>query len=406
MTLESNTNNQKLCVKVTDEYNQIGEGCSNTYLVDSTNPSISITSTSVTENSITITVSGSDTHSGIAGYRFSSNGGSSYTTVTSSNSTYTYTFTGLTAGTTYNIRVQSVDRAGRVSSVASRSIATDNPNAGETILANYPTILTRNNFSTPVTTTTTGTIYQANDNDGITYYFAGNPTDNWVRFGGFYWRIIRINGDGTIRLIYNGTSTTGSSILSEYEYDTGTRGGIYYYNSAIKTYLESWYSSNLASVTNKIDGNAGFCNDTSMSSSDSEYMAYNRIINTKSPSFYCNNSGDLNTVIGSSRGNKALTYPIGLISADEIAYAGGVYGTANRNFYLYNGQEYWTMSPYNAARTSNGTFMSMFILDYDGSIDAERSADDYTRYARPVINLRADVSISGKGTSTNPYIVN
>ena len=143
-----------------------------------------------------------------------------------------------------------------------------------------------------------------------------------------------------------------------------------------------------------------------MSSSDSEYMAYNRIVNTKSPSFYCNNSGDLNTVIGSSRGNKALTYPIGLISADEIAYAGGVYGTANRNFYLYNGQEYWTMSPYNAARTSNGTFMSLFILDYDGSIDAERSADDYTRYARPVINLRANVSISGKGTTTNPYIVN
>ena len=70
------------------------------------------------------------------------------------------------------------------------------------------TIATRDDFSTTLTSDTTGTIYQAEDDDGTTYYFAGNVTDNWVRWAGFYWRIIRINGDGTLRLIYNGTSTT------------------------------------------------------------------------------------------------------------------------------------------------------------------------------------------------------
>ena len=98
--------------------------------------------------------------------------------------------------------------------------------AGETILAHYSTVLTRTSFSSTVTNTTTGTIYKsANesqyDDFGEVYYFAGNPTDNWFQFGTnssgqpLYWRIVRINGDGSIRLIYNGKSTnqTGNSTM-------------------------------------------------------------------------------------------------------------------------------------------------------------------------------------------------
>ena len=90
--------------------------------------------------------------------------------------------------------------------------------AKDVILAHYSTVLTRTSFSSTVTNTTTGTIYKsANesqyDDFGEVYYFAGNPTDNWFQFGTnssgqpLYWRIVRINGDGSIRLIYNGTST-------------------------------------------------------------------------------------------------------------------------------------------------------------------------------------------------------
>ena len=92
------------------------------------------------------------------------------------------------------------------------------PSIKDTLLAYYPTVLTRTDFSTTVTNTTTGTIYKSADSsqyddDGEVYYFAGAPTDNWVSFAGYYWRIIRINGDGSIRMIYAGTDptvTTGS----------------------------------------------------------------------------------------------------------------------------------------------------------------------------------------------------
>ena len=95
--------------------------------------------------------------------------------------------------------------------------------AGDQILVNYTTVLTRDDFSTILGDTTTGTIYKSldetqYDDDGEVYYFAGNPTDNWVYFAGFYWRIIRINGDGSIRLIYNGTTTATTKYSNRDEF--------------------------------------------------------------------------------------------------------------------------------------------------------------------------------------------
>ena len=148
--------------------------------------------------------------------------------------------------------------------------------AGDTILAHYSTVLTRTSFSSTVTNTTTGTIYKsanANqyDDDGEVYYFAGNPTDNWFQFGTnssgqpLYWRIVRINGDGSIRLIYNGTSTarTGNSTMINtskafnssynnnmyvgYMYKSGDVHGLTT-NSNIKTTLDNWYLANLPQI--------------------------------------------------------------------------------------------------------------------------------------------------------------
>ena len=433
VTLNSNSASQKLCVRVTDEYNQIGEGCSNSYNVDSTNPSINITSSEVTETSISITVSGSDTHSGISGYRFSSDNGNSYTDVTTSDSNYTYTFENLDSGTNYNIVVQIIDQAGNVGSV-SQAIETDENLVRDSLLANYPTQLTRTDFSTTVTNTTTGTIYYADTSKGRTYYFAGNPTDNWVYFGGFYWRIIRINEYGTIRMIYQGTSanTTGegtqigtgsfNSSLDDnmyvgYMYESNEVHGLTS-SSTIKGVLDSWYQNNLTDVSNKIDGNAGFCGDRTPSSSSSSinnsggtgttatyYGAYVRLYgNNKAPTFECSNSSDLYTTIGSEQGNKELTYPIGLISADEVAYAGGVSSLNNTSYYLYNNQRYWTMSPYGFL---NRAFV-YFVYSTGGFGDG-----GFMWYSvagvlgiRPVINLKADVTITGSGTYDNPYVVN
>ena len=87
-------------------------------------------------------------------------------------------------------------------------------------------LATRTDFSTTLTEDTTGTIYQAQDDDGTTYYFAGNTNDNWVSWAGYYWRIIRINGDGTLRLIYNGTSKSQTG--------SGTQIGTSAFNDLVK----------------------------------------------------------------------------------------------------------------------------------------------------------------------------
>ena len=160
------------------------------------------------------------------------------------------------------------------------------------------TLAARTDFSTTLTTDTTGTIYYADTSKGRTYYFAGNPIDNWVSFGGFYWRIIRINEDGTIRMIYQGTSanTTGTetqlkestfSINSSAYNNNAYVGYMYVLNqvhglgtdSGIKKVLDNWYRDNLATnYGDKIDGNAGFCGDRepSTSSSSSNGSIYNQ----------------------------------------------------------------------------------------------------------------------------------
>ena len=300
----------------------------------------------------------------------------------------------------------------------------------DTLLTNYPTQLTRTDFSTTVTNTTTGTIYYADTSKGRTYYFAGNPTDNWVRWAGFYWRIIRINEDGTIRMIYQGTSanTTGSNTQTQtsafnssynnnmyvgYMYQSNQPHGLTS-SSTIKGELDEWYQNNLARYADDLDGNAGFCGDRTPSTSSSStnnqggtgttetyYGGYIRLKTNKAPTFECASDSDLYTTSGSSDGNKALTYPIGLISADEVAYAGGVWATNNTSYYLYTGQNYWTMSPHRF-RSGGGAYV--FLVNSTGGLTI--GYVDNTRGVRPVVNLKADVQIStGSGTSSNPYVI-
>ena len=217
----------------------------------------------------------------------------------------------------------------------------------------------------------TNGIYKGENDYGTTYYWRGAVDNNWVSFAGFYWRIIRINGDGTIRLIYTGTSssstsddTIGTSTFSinsstyndndyvGYMYTIGSLRGTSD-ESGIKKVLDNWYIDNIENEEKNIhygqyiDGNAGFCGDrtpsTSSSSSNGQggiettttyYGSYIRLYTNKSPNFKCTNMGDLYTTVGSNDGNQALDYPIGLITADEVAFAGGVSGINNYEYYL------------------------------------------------------------------------
>ena len=186
-------------------------------------------------------------------------------------------------------------------------------------------------------------------------------------------------------------------------------------SSTIKGILDQWYQNNLTSVSDKIDGNAGFCGDrqpsTSTSSSNGSggtgttttyYGAYVRLFgNNKAPTFECTNESDLYTTSGSEQGNKALMYPIGLISLDEAWYAGG-YTSNNTSYYLYTGQDYWAMSP--CSFNATGSYAYVFRVGSNGYLTG--STVDYTFGVRPVVNLKADTQFSaGDGTSETPFVV-
>ena len=292
-----------------------------------------------------------------------------------------------------------------------------------------------------LTTDTTGTIYSVEDDWGTSYVYAGAPTDNWVSFAGYYWRIIRINGDGSIRMIYAGTSTStsgtddqiGTSSYNSSINDNAYVGYMYGFrsassysathtntnNSTIKGVLDTWYQNNLASYSEYINTEAGFCNDRQPMSgvmpgygalgygtNTTTYAPLARLMSNRSwkasqtPSLKCTNVNDLFTISESGKGNHELTYPIGLITSDEAVLAGGFGGAGNNGYYLYTNQAYWTMSPFNVV--SGGSAVG-FRVGSDGSLDFDYMNE--SRSVRPVINLRANVTLIGSGTSSNPYVV-
>ena len=390
-------------------------------------------------------------------------------------------------------------------------------------------------------------LYAAEDDLGTSYYYRGNVTNNYVSYAGYIWRIVRRNGDGSIRLVYSGTSTsdTGSntSIANSsnsrttpfnkeyrdfaylgYQYglnltlkettSTLTYSNIaassnYYYadsyscddetkqcrltgnkisgtwasqnntilngndangntpykytcwstsengtcpiiseiqntvslngevhptqarvkyigylstsyestyqddvDSNIKTEIDYWYANNIATGQDE-NGNyysdyladVPFCNDRSVTSGDGEtlntttlYGAYNRNASHKTPSLQCPREEDEFSV-----SNGKLTYPVALLTIDEVAMAGGVNGQKNSLFYLYTGQSYWTLSPYHFASWSAAAHV--WYVNSDGHLSAHWVNQTWLG-VRPVVNLSSDILISGgTGTANNPYVV-
>ena len=396
VNLDNNANEQKICVRITDGYNQTGEGCSLGYKVDGENPSITIASESVDKTSISITVNGSDSYSGISSYKFSNDNGNSYETVNTNETSYTYTFNNLESGTAYSIKVQVMDEAGNIGEVTKEISTQSDMTSGEYILAS-------SNPPTGQTTDWTGE---------TSYYYTGKP-NNWVQFGGFYWRIIRINGDGSIRMIYQGTSAneTGIGTIGESAFNSsdnnkthvglvydesnqhgyGTNSTILGANDSIDTTtLNGWYNTYMKSYENYIDTGAGFCSDRNLASGDNwndsnvYYAPFER--RTGTGTLQCNSEDVL------SKDNGKLANPIGLITSDEYILSG------KKSSYLNTGGYYWTMSP----SRFNGNALVLFIY-YGDNPDTGYSISSYG--VRPVINLRSDVQLTGSGTTSDPFKV-
>ena len=286
-------------------------------------------------------------------------------------------------------------------------------------------------------------IFETTDANGTTYYYRGSVENNYVYFANRYWRIIRINGDGTIRIIYDGTSahdngesstdrqvgtspfnpTYNDNMYVGYMYTEGEVHGTGT-SSTIKQANDAFYTTVLASYSNYIDTNAGFCGDRGILNDKENigvgiistyYKAYLRVT-IGSPTLLCENESDLYSLKNANQGNKALTYPIGLITADEVIFSGSggvnfdgylINPPQNVNGYLTTGNPFYTMTPVGSFQPIGVDTWSanVFFVTLLGSIDDRFSLSNYIYGLRPVINLKSDVTITGDGTKMNPYRV-
>lgn len=281
-------------------------------------------------------------------------------------------------------------------------------------------------------------LYQGTDDYGTTYYYRGNVKNNNVYFAGFYWQIVRINGDGSIRLMYNGTEKNATSTKQSInnrpyqfnsKYNNPAYVGYMYGNpdgttfdevhtntasSTIKIAVDSWYKTNIddKGYRGYISTTIGFCGDRSLYSNsggdgvqinkNTNFGAYGRYI-SNTAQFTCPEPNrDLYTVSSSSLGNKSLTYPVGLITYDEMVFAGIDGRHINKLSWIYSMFHTWTMSPsmFDAGNGAGGEFNETSV----GALSANTITSE--RNARPVINLKSDTLITGGiGTVNEPYVI-
>ena len=279
------------------------------------------------------------------------------------------------------------------------------------------------------------------DNYGNSYYFRGNVQNNYVKFAGYYWRIVRINGDGSVRMIYDGTVAhengevsddriIGTSAYNEKNDDNayvgymyGTPGSSTYAethaninDSTIKTYIDTWYEKNLKSTNyEQYLADNLFCNDRYLDK-DGGYgtsvIGYRWTWSYNSPRLHCNLIADSFTKDNDVFGNRALKYSVGLINADEAELAGVYYNIGNEKSYLYIGTYYATMSPIGFSTSISNSSTNVTMISYvrnDGGInwndETLKIGSAYLYGVKPVINLKPNSLTSGDGTINNPYIV-
>ena len=251
-----------------------------------------------------------------------------------------------------------------------------------------------------------------------------------------YWRIIRTNADGSIKLLYAGTSpdtekayigksafnsTDGDPMYVGYKY--GTTGSLENNrlntnNSTIKTYIDNWYKNNLTAYTKYLSNDAVYCNDRNLASGQTysttkafNYASYERIYTNKQPTYNCTNMSDVFSVNNTSA---KLDYPVGLMTIDELSYAGGqasINLTAPYAWYYtnangessYGGDYFWALSP----GRWYGSFSRVWhVCDsrfpgslYNGYVDVSTAV-------RPSVSLSScNLIFRGNGSPENPYVI-
>ena len=321
------------------------------------------------------------------------------------------------------------------------------------------TILANNEVKTPITTpgaavstASEALLASAEDDNGTSYYFRGAVINNYVEFANKCWRIVRVGGDGSVKLILHNDNPTGvvnpcdaannsaSAAFARYSGTTytsvfnanyndnayvgfkfGTSGSSTYTathantnKSTILTSLETWYNNNLSDYADKI-ADTVWCNDkTNVTDTSYDpwsitpnglgyaknvtyYGATQRLVSRgisaggTGPSLKCN--GELSKI----------NSKVGLITADELAFAGYAYAQNNTTTYLQENATdtyWWSLSPYYFDGSSAYVW---FVDGSNGNFDY--NIVGYTYGVRPSISLKSTTNVTGEGSSSSPYII-
>ncbi len=276
----------------------------------------------------------------------------------------------------------------------------------EKVLSLKNAILTENQIiqTQPTLTTTSqeagenGLYVSTETNDGkSTYYFRGAINNNYVKFAGFLWRIIRINEDGSIRLIMQ-DGIDNNTQYSFYPNSHDQYTYMYYSNTNVENgamkILEDWYKEHIEAKGHADQTVASsYCEQAKVAydknyaqESGTEMKSHTEYV----PNFRCEND---------SHNHGLLTLKIGLITYDEIAFAGSCFLKNNEEYYLYSDNYFLGISP-------AGFYDHKAIIwgvNKKGSFSTD--APDSLNPLRPVINLNQDVTVTGNGTVTNPFYV-
>ena len=326
------------------------------------------------------------------------------------------------------------------------------PTFAETILANNEVKAPITTPGAAISTADEAEFASTEDDYGTSYYFRGAVTNNYVEFANKCWRIVRVGGDGSVKLILHNDNTTGvanpcdaannsaSAAFARYSGETyksafntnyndnayvgfkfGTVGSSTYEathantnKSTILTNLETWYTNNLAAYESVIDDNV-WCNDKT-NVTDTSYDPWSITPNglgyAKNVTYYgatqrlvskSNSAGGTGPSLKCTGELSKITSKVGLITADELAFAGYAWNIGNTTTYLQENATdtyWWSLSPNNF----NGGFAHVWSVNGgygnfggNGVINAGG--------VRPSISLKSTTNITGEGTSSTPYII-
>ena len=257
------------------------------------------------------------------------------------------------------------------------------------------------------------------------YFFRGTHNlNNNLLYASLCWKIVRTTETGGVRIVYNGTpvngkctTTTGANTqIGEnafnanyykkkqhvgYMYGDDTTPYQNTNDSDIKKYIDNWYKTNIKDkgFESSLDKKSIYCGDRTEypNGSDINY-GYEKVNKDKGPTLKC----PVNDSYGVEAGNKKLTFPVALLSLDEVMLAGGQnWNGSDINYYLYTNEFYWLLSP--SRWYSSGRARVLYVAS-DGSLHTISVAN--TCGVRPAITIAPSASlVSGDGSKDNPYLI-